>query len=205
MQGWCRSCYAFSVTGALEGMHALATGKLVSLSEQNILDCSGVTVVTFAYFRKILPHSVSHFLHFLISLYLIPPSAPSHSHPVPYGNKGCGGGSCLNSILYVVDNGGIDGEDSYPYIAKVRTSPHFLRWLQPNIKCLTASMFLGQSQSGFCWSSLAHLLTRNTSPSVKCTQIWIISNDMPDCKKKPSSPCSLSLSLSLSVAITLHV
>ena len=42
LQGWCRSCYAFTVTGALEGMHALVTGKLVSLSEQNILDCSGV-------------------------------------------------------------------------------------------------------------------------------------------------------------------
>jgi len=41
IQGRCRSCYAFSVTGAMEAMHALVTGRLVSLSEQNILDCSG--------------------------------------------------------------------------------------------------------------------------------------------------------------------
>jgi cathepsin F len=82
-QGQCGSCWTFSTTGNIEGQYFLKTGKLVSFSEQLLVDCSQGCC-------------------FL----------PGYGNVC---NQGCNGGWQWNAFFDVVNWGGIQTEDSYPY------------------------------------------------------------------------------------------
>ncbi|KAK4259621.1 hypothetical protein QN277_005933 [Acacia crassicarpa] len=76
-QGNCGCCWAFAAVGAIESINAITNGQLISLSEQQLLDCAD---------------SVNQ--------------------------EGCSGGWSYRAFQWVIINGGITEETTYPYVTQ---------------------------------------------------------------------------------------
>ncbi|MQM16060.1 hypothetical protein Taro_049013 [Colocasia esculenta] len=72
-QGSCGSCWAFSTIATVEGINKIVTGDMITLSEQELVDCDTAF------------------------------------------NQGCNGGLMDYAFEFIINNGGIDTEDDYPY------------------------------------------------------------------------------------------
>jgi len=92
-QGQCGSCWAFSSTGGTEGSWEIASGKLVSLSEQQLVDCSkqnsgcngGLMDYAFSYYKS---------------------TSIATEQSYPYTGRD---GSCKSSYTTAIPSGGVTG------------------------------------------------------------------------------------------------
>ena len=132
----CGCCWAFATIGVTECIVGMSLGQPISLSEQQLIDCDrageGAAVLTWCDLGSspltLFRACVQGRLWYALSTLFLCVQRPGTTWAAE-------GGDFEGGVDYIVDNGGIDTEADYPYLAHRR--PLHVRAHPPNLAVFT--------------------------------------------------------------------
>uniref|UniRef100_A0A5B7BQD9 Putative low-temperature-induced cysteine proteinase n=1 Tax=Davidia involucrata TaxID=16924 RepID=A0A5B7BQD9_DAVIN len=163
-QGGCGACWSFSATGAMEGINKIVTGSLVSLSEQELVDCDrsynsgcGGGLMDYAYQFVIENHGID----------------TEEDYPYIGGEKSCNKQKMKRHIITIDSYTDVPPNDEKQLLQTVATQP-----VSVGI-CGSERAFQLYSKgifSGPCSTSLDHAVLIVGYGSENGVDYWIVKN-----------------------------
>merc|ERR1712134_173397 len=161
-QGQCGSCWAFSSTGGLEGQWESATGKLESLSEQQLVDCP-----------KQNSGCNGGLMDYAFQFYEGTSVATEASYPYTAAN-----GRCKSSYTAAIPEGGVTGYTDISSESALHDAVANVGPISVAIEAdqMSFQLYSGGVLTGSCGTSLDHGVLAVGYGSDSGTDYWKVKN-----------------------------